>query len=128
MRISDWSSDVCSSDLLLRCAVDGHHFAHLETEATLLSLNQIGGLVGAGVGRSGRDRMEHGLPDMGRLTIYEAYVKAQPLRRGARQLARKAESGHTATDDQDVFARAHRFHPSDQYGLAACRARVCQYV
>src|SRR3546814_4229446 len=30
---------------LLRCAVDGHHFAHLETEATLLSLNQIGGLA-----------------------------------------------------------------------------------
>src|SRR3546814_693928 len=74
------------------------------------------GLVGAGVGRSGRDRMEHGLPDMGRLTIYEAYVKAQPLRRGARQLARKVESGHTATDDQDVFARAHRFNPSDLAG------------
>src|SRR3546814_7590371 len=65
MRISDWSSDVCSSDLL---------------------------------------------------TIYEAYVKAQPLRRGARQLARKVESGHTATDDQDVFARAHRFNPSDLAG------------
>src|SRR3546814_18269964 len=51
---------------LLRCAVDGHHFAHLETEATLLSLTQIGGLVGAGVGRSGRDRLEHWLPDMRR--------------------------------------------------------------
>src|SRR3546814_2653463 len=59
---------------LLRCAVDGHHFAHLETEATLLSLNQIGGLVGAGVGRSGRDRMEHGLPDMGRLTRSEEHT------------------------------------------------------
>src|SRR3546814_13558689 len=74
---------------LLRCAVDGHHFAHLETEATLLSLNQIGGLVGAGVGRSGRDRMEHGLPDMGRLTLYEAHVKAQPLRRVAERCVGK---------------------------------------
>src|SRR3546814_11453592 len=57
---------------LLRCAVDGHHFAHLETEATRLSLNHIVGLVGAGVGGSGRDRWEHGIPELGRPTIYEA--------------------------------------------------------
>src|SRR3546814_15965661 len=78
MRISDWSSDVCSSDLL---------------------------------------------------TIYEAYVKAQPLRRSARQLARKVESGHTATDDQDVFARVHRFNHSDLAGIHDPRRSLqCMYA
>src|SRR3546814_11327000 len=42
MRISDWSSDVCSSDLLLSLLADAHAVLDLAQSNPELSLHQIG--------------------------------------------------------------------------------------
>src|SRR3546814_9321327 len=49
MRISDWSSDVCSSDLLLSAAQVRHHLTHVDLRHRIV---QLGALVEPEDGRS----------------------------------------------------------------------------
>src|SRR3546814_18907895 len=48
MRISDWSSDVCSSDLAMMPAHEGHRLARTLSWPHLLALG-VGAIVGTGI-------------------------------------------------------------------------------
>src|SRR3546814_12111501 len=99
MRISDWSSDVCSSDLWIRAGMDGRPravgFRTLEypgfatdMQAQLMALNSIA---------DGTSIIVE--------TIFEnRYMHVQELGRMGAQI--------------DI----------DEIGRASCRERVCQYV
>src|SRR3546814_19374221 len=102
MRISDWSSDVCSSDLVARTAVDssarryGLDFTLMpttsESQCTFSATLEIEPLGG-----------------------YEYFIskgKKLPLRRTESVMG-------VATIDDDRH---------NQIGRASCRERVCQYV
>src|SRR3546814_2807598 len=57
MRISDWSSDVCSSDLLPFVAVDNYRGAYAMTEALLTAgARQVVHIAGPKHNRDARDR------------------------------------------------------------------------
>src|SRR3546814_12962042 len=75
MRISDWSSDVCSSDLALgRLHVDAHppgQAVLVEGSADMLRIGQVVVERGAAVQRNGRDQRpshhgEHAVEQAGR--------------------------------------------------------------
>src|SRR3546814_12428436 len=100
MRISDWSSDVCSSDLAARGRID---------EAG--DGAQQGGLAAAGRAEKreelARRDVERGILDGGKIAETDAdAIKGD----GGCHGKRKAESDGT------------------EIGRASCRERVCQYV
>src|SRR3546814_10561786 len=100
MRISDWSSDVCSSDLLL-CVLCGD-------EATVTNINTHARTKHTAVNnvqplqQSKQQVFDHNIPT-----------------------AAKNRRSHLATNSALAMARRH-FLP--QIGRASCRERVCQYV
>src|SRR3546814_20258320 len=100
MRISDWSSDVCSSDLLT------------------VGAGEVVGLVGeSGCGKSTFGRMVAGIlpPTEGSLAF-----DGKPVWRDGRVAAKE-----TALAIQMIFQDPFA---SLEIGRASCRARVCQYV
>src|SRR3546814_5991778 len=98
MRISDWSSDVCSSDLLRRAriAVDGRSV--IAERPLYLMLNKPRGLV-----TTRRDPQERG-------TVYDCLPPDLPFLSPVGRLD-KASEGLLL-----------------KIGRASCRERVCQYV
>src|SRR3546814_12502412 len=112
MRISDWSSDVCSSDLL----------ADLETGRDVervLRLPIFFGIGGADIADQVADR--------------------GPGRVIAGETARRGDAGQVGQADEDrgIFGLADilldrdRLEPRggiEEIGRASCRERVCQYV
>src|SRR3546814_11734083 len=102
MRISDWSSDVCSSDLE-RDAARG--------EADLAELADAAEIGGAEEGRPGRDLVEAALAE--RLVHPEAGE--------GRGLLAEPRRYVTRIDGEQ------RRVVVDQIGRASCRERVCQY-
>src|SRR3546814_8614195 len=107
MRISDWSSDVCSSDLKLvafpHCS---NIVAHLNPVAEICARAHAAGAVTCVDGVS---YAPHGLPDVTALgadiylfSLYKTYGPHQGLMVARRALA--------------------------EIGRASCRERVCQYV
>src|SRR3546814_15392057 len=122
MRISDWSSDVCSSDL-----------SHADDEASQL-FAQIRGrtqLLSAAY-RLQRLALERGKPDAERERGYqqrdEPRIKAA-LEQATRRFDPKVEKALLAG-----LLERHRALPASQHideieiGRASCRERVCQYV
>src|SRR3546814_15932210 len=107
MRISDWSSDVCSSDLLEpslgpSCSPDGKW-----------QLSQRGGnLWLAADGGAAQQITTDGSPDDG-YAIYHGNYKA----------------GHIIRSRVDAHGQpAGIVWSPDKLGRASCRERVCQYV
>src|SRR3546814_17175286 len=105
MRISDWSSDVCSSDLLPFDQVDagdllGHRMLDLQPRVHLHEPDAVGAQTFGGIG----DELDRPGAD-----IIDRLRRAH--RGGAELLPR-------------------RFVPSGggEIGRASCRERVCQYV
>src|SRR3546814_7834483 len=98
MRISDWSSDVCSSDLLSRAGIMR---LHEPPEHRVEQHAMTDGPAEAGTRRKVRI-------DMDRIV-----VAADP--------GKKIEFGLAQAADKRM--RGHR-----QIGRASCRERVCQYV
>src|SRR3546814_15543009 len=107
MRISDWSSDVCSSDL----------------DRLVLAVPP---LLGRAAGRVALDDEELGLRRIAFLAVrqlagqrgdVERALAPGQLARLARRLARGGRLDHLADDA-----------PGLQIGRASCRERVCQYV
>src|SRR3546814_10671629 len=100
MRISDWISDVCSSDLVVLGRGDGL----LRLAEFDLKLLQLGGraVVDSGVGEP---RLEGGL------------LPVQPLDLGLGLLGRLAQVGDGGAG-----------LGGGEIGRASCRERVCPYV
>src|SRR3546814_18658954 len=111
MRISDWSSDVCSSDLLDHLAHDGEAWLQLRDLAGELRIGGVGDLeeiVGIG------DRLRCTLQVAGEFVDQLGVVAAAPLQ-AAQVLAGGLEVVVTAVAEAEI-------------GRASCRERVCQYV
>src|SRR3546814_5711740 len=105
MRISDWSSDVCSSDL-----------ADVEVDD--------GGFL-AGHGQAGGERSAgRRLADAAFAGSHNDYLSSQgPISTWLFLLYRTCGE-RSQPGDQQLFA----FQPALQIGRASCRERVCQYV
>src|SRR3546814_11330812 len=104
MRISDWSSDECSSDLVSFDAVTFHYPSRPETSALMdFTLHIRAGETVALVGPSGA----------GKSTVFQMLLRFFD-----------PQSGSVKVDGHDV----RRLEPADQIGRASCRERVCQYV
>src|SRR3546814_6602601 len=99
MRISDWSSDVCSSDLIALPLIGAYQAANALTAA---------GLVIATGGEAA--------PTLANL------ARLQPVR-GRLERAVIARSGAPVYVDY-----AHTPDAIEEIGRASCRERVCQYV
>src|SRR3546814_14021179 len=99
MRISDWSSDVCSSDLLGSDVV-----LALDCAATEFFKNGKYEISGEGLSLSPEQMAEY----------LAALVKDYPIK--------SIEDGMSEDDFTGWKAR------TDQIGRASCRERVCQYV
>src|SRR3546814_13192246 len=108
MRISDWSSDVCSSDLI----VDN------------LDVDRAFRFVAIGVGRHDVDRTQ----------INDVLVVGVRMRKSLQQLYLYRDGiggprSNAQWRDQrqpDCIDTTNLAH--DQIGRASCRERVCQYV
>src|SRR3546814_21066948 len=98
MRISDWSSDVCSSDLEAGAEV-------------------VASRAGAPHSQQQMPEAQQGTQPMSEVEVVES---SRP------ELARAAQSGPAAIPRSVAKARvaAHDV----QIGRASCRERVCQYV
>src|SRR3546814_14332362 len=107
MRISDWSSDVCSSDLV-KAAVQGATAAGLPTVVTLSF--DTNGRTMMGVTPAQLAELAHAL-------------QPPPL----------AFGGNCGTGASELMAAILNLESAKaegdvQIGRASCRARVCQYV
>src|SRR3546814_2521174 len=105
MRISDWSSDVCSSDLfppLIRRRVERCRLPAMRVLACLLALFVLAACAG--------DR--------------EPHISSPVAARFADEAASAPQIEVTATDRQPVETA----ELIAQIGRASCRERVCQYV
>src|SRR3546814_14689654 len=124
MRISDWSSDVCSSDLIIDCVDD---YAQLMQQ--LFDFDRIRDWLKRGA-RLRFDAM-HAVtgPYAQRIFVEQlgaatgSVLNAVPL----------ADFGGGHPDPNLIHARhladlAFEEDAPDQIGSASCRARVCQYV
>src|SRR3546814_6586420 len=103
MRISDWSSDVCSSDLIL----EWRQLAKLKSTYTDALQEQINA-------KTGRVHTSYSLvgAQTGRLSSTDPNLQNIPIR---------TEVGRQI---RDAFIAA----PDHEIGRASCRERVCQYV
>src|SRR3546814_3661334 len=100
MRISDWSSDVCSSDLRAQ--------HHLSLDQYVLDLATIGAAVHAHEAADGAgDRAQ------------ELHPRDPGVTRGR---------GDEDTRRAATAAQRRGVDGFDQIGRASCRERVCQYV
>src|SRR3546814_13982352 len=112
MRISDWSSDVCSSDLLiLGLRLDLRKLGHAVDQPPDVGAEQSLDFLGR------------------RQRILERVVE----QRGDDRLAVEAEIGQNARDldrmaEIGVARRAFLAAVFLEIGRASCRERVCQYV
>src|SRR3546814_4436639 len=98
MRISDWSSDVCSSDLLLRAELVARESQYLEPAILVIAVKLLEPLIlrGEAAFRCGVDDQQH-------LTA----IVGERLRVPARQLRRKIVKCH------DIFS-PKQGHPSNR--------------
>src|SRR3546814_15234494 len=115
MRISDWSSDVCSSDLLIEVGV-GHDDAMILRAAhglyALARLNAAPVDIMRDVGRTDEaDALDIGVVENG----VDHFLVAMNDLKNAIGTARFLEQ----------FGEAHG---NGEIGRASCRERVCQYV
>src|SRR3546814_14676673 len=105
MRISDWSSDVCSSDLLGELA----HEIDIDTHVIVFAIGHLDPFP------------------------CQARLLSESRRRFKRERVRhRAEPGHRspggAADIADVPKRLAGVRIRQKIGRASCRERVCQYV
>src|SRR3546814_11084494 len=123
MRMSDWSSDVCSSDLAARiiahCGQHGKYHHHAETDGAW-SRNDL---------RYTREI------DHGRHQYHHKHVQHGPLPDEFDQFVKPCALKLDDVDWPTVFYHKHHQcqsfgdgHDDHEIGRASCRERVCQYV
>src|SRR3546814_9350458 len=110
MRISDWSSDVCSSDLHQRPALDMVARVRLPIPAI-----------------AGVDDIALGLPVAG-FSLRRSVADA-PARAAADGLADAPHERPVRVHDEDELGDEDRIPTPDRFeiGRASCRESVCQY-
>src|SRR3546814_14832014 len=102
MRISDWSSDVCSSDLSVSLYVDGVYAGRSrQAQAPFFDLERVEVLRGPQGALFGKNTAA------GAVSVVSA--------------------GPTSTPE-GAFTALYNFDHKGKIGRASCRARVCQYV
>src|SRR3546814_11588763 len=112
MRISDWSSDVCSSDLL--GAGEAERLgAELVAKGPLVE----GELHVEGAGEAGLQRLQRGLGEA---------LGLEAIMVHAGRVLESAVADRVADDRLDLALAVAE--GAQQIGRAACRERVCQYV
>src|SRR3546814_16097580 len=111
MRISDWSSDVCSSDLLARATCYHGAYPHFLNGAT-------GATIPFGRKDDGGDLVETSLLFQGLLCARQYFDRDTPAEIAARNVI--TWLWHDVEWDWST--------PGGQIGRASCRERVCQYV
>src|SRR3546814_13718455 len=122
MRISDWSSDVCSSNLWLHCKTPdeaahkglGRTFQTAKPFTGLTVLENI--MLGAFIATSDRDEAEQIALEVAAQTDLTQYLPTE---------ARNLTVGGMKRLE---IARALAIRPSIQIGRASCRDRVRPYV
>src|SRR3546814_11980541 len=102
MRISDWSSDVCSSDLVL-----GSTFG-----------------IGERHGENEREQQIGGIHGRASLTMHSCDENTYAFSCASALLRTTSLAGFEATD---FFGCLRLQRPHDQIGRASCRDRGCQY-
>src|SRR3546814_15687243 len=105
MRISDWSSDVCSSDLPLQAWQDWLTFHRINTVASVL-LKAI---------------------DDAHFAFYGTTLSGTPQQR-SRDKRAIAAVNNALGDAVGKLSAEQYFPASSKIGRASCRERVCQYV
>src|SRR3546814_16478917 len=114
MRISDWSSDVCSSDLEQRSAPRDAEEQHQTAEEIQKDLGEFGAALAVG--------REIVIGEIGRFG--EKLVDAEIGHQGEETEHHPCSS--KAIDRQPATDRNERI--GDEIGRASGRERVCQYV
>src|SRR3546814_19455638 len=112
MRISDWSSDVCSSDLLLRETVE-------QREAVLTGRQKARRNALEAANALATIRKEHGA-----LTgsISAAHDALEVIKR------QKSAADAIIEVGKDIARKTREARGNVEIGRAQCRERVCQYV
>src|SRR3546814_17953360 len=108
MRISDWSSYVCSSDLDDKGVPDGPVVITIDLAAQTLSVFRAGYEIGAAV------------------ILYGADDKPTPL--GTFSIMEKDEDHVSNLYDAPIPYMLRLTNDGVEIGRASCRERVCQYV
>src|SRR3546814_20789665 len=115
MRISDWSSDVCSSDLLEKASGD---VAKIEEDIRALENGEAGEIALI------HSALEKALKDS-QVLLQEA-ITADSQRVAARDAkVKELENLNKAANDAALQEKRAR---EDEIGRASCRERVCQDV
>src|SRR3546814_1622088 len=130
MRISDWSSDVCSSDLhpvedriafaIVDVAAvgarDDPRAPQIAHEALILLRRQMVRHVQAA--------------QFSNVVILQDHLAVLSLRRSARHATRARAGGNRSrnSDRRRCSIRDATARPAREIGSASCRERVCQYV
>src|SRR3546814_18060519 len=118
MRISDWSSDVCSSDLMMRRADEGAGDERGRGLGHRRRAIAAARLVAKPRSAIRRSRAAIGGENVRKL----AKVPRSVIRPGGRQ-------GCPAYRWEVIFPNvSKRLHSSNEIGRASCGERVCQYV
>src|SRR3546814_15498056 len=122
MRISDWSSDVCSSDLAAALM-----FAPELSERHFSDAKATGAAMSFSVTFSYRDA-NSGFEREGKLNISTPGTKVTP--KLALYVAQQFLGRFIENDPVDdlISAKCTVSGTSQQIGRASCRERVCQYV
>src|SRR3546814_11878960 len=122
MRISDWSSDVCSSDLLAVDDVDGENLARAGDPR---ALDDRGADAAATEYRDARPGFD--LRGVERRT--DAGQDRAPDERGAIERNILVDLHHRPFWQEHELGETAKIGERDQkLGRAQCRERVCQYV
>src|SRR3546814_11554686 len=117
MRISDWSSDVCSSDLL-RVSVNREKISMVGS-----SVAEVGRTVETMMGGRNVTRFKRGSEQ------YDVIVQVEDK---ARQTPSDLSSIYVRGKDDEMVQLANLASVTEsvaaKIGRASCRERVCQYV
>src|SRR3546814_3328821 len=143
MRISDWSSDVCSSDLLGVRQVDAVVTAQ---QTPLERVREIGAALGVQINGQQSAQLQRAVRALerpilppghspGQERLAELFIKntpekhhADPRLSPAQAIADAAMKTAADRGESARMVATIRESTRQQIGRASCRARVCQYV